>query len=364
MGDRVAHNVRMLSAERRAQLLRELRVHGAVRTEEFAVRVAASGMTIRRDLADLEAAGLLRRVHGGAVAAGERVALSRTSAPVATIGMVVPSATYYFPDVIRGARAALGEAGARLVLAVSDYAPDREREQIGRLLARGVDGLLVTPSAHAADDAATYELLASAAPPVVVLERSLDGSPWHGALDSVRCDHEVGGVLAAEHLLASGCSRVVVATRTGPTAPLVRAGVARALNGAGLGAEELGLPDADAPPAAQQRVLQELVRRCTAGEVDGVVVLPDEVAIGLVDIAEDAGVRIPEDLAIVAYDDEVAALCATPLTAVAPPRYEVGEAGAQLCLQRVLSRMRGGATRAWSSLELSPELRVRAPTRA
>src|SRR5690606_22704199 len=134
--------------------LRELRVHGALRTEEFAARVAASGMTIRRDLADLEGAGLLRRVHGGAIAPGERGALSQTRSPVATIGIVVPSAAYYFPEVIRGARRVLGEAGARLVLAVSDYSPEREREQIRRLLAREVDGLLVTPSAHAADDPA------------------------------------------------------------------------------------------------------------------------------------------------------------------------------------------------------------------
>jgi len=354
----------MLPAERRARLLRELRVHGALRTEEFAARVAASGMTIRRDLADLEGAGLLRRVHGGAIAPGERSALSQTSSPVATIGIVVPSAAYYFPEVIRGARMVLGEAGARLVLAVSDYSPEREREQIRRLLAREVDGLLVPPSAHAADDPATYQLLAEGPQPVVVLERTLEGSPWRGALDTVRCDHEVGGVLAAEHLLEGGCSRIVVATRSGPTAPLVRAGVARALRAVGLEAEELGLPAADADPGVQQRLLQELVRRSAVGEVDGVVVLPDEVAIGLVDIAEDAGVRVPEDLAVVAYDDEVAALCSTPVTAVAPPRYEVGEAGAQLCLQRVLSRMRGGATRAWSSLELSPDLRARATTRS
>lgn len=362
LGGASAHNVRMLPAERRARLLREIRVHGAVRTEEFAARAVASGMTIRRDLADLEKAGLLQRVHGGAVAPSERSAHSQAGAPVATIGMVVPSATYYFPEVIRGARMALGEAGARLVLAVSEYSPEREQEQIGRLLVRGVDGLLVTPSVHASDDPSTYELLAAAALPVVVLERSLDDSPWHGALDSVRCDHEVGGVLAAEHLLEAGCSRIVVATRSGPTAPLVRAGVARTLMAAGLEGEELALPRAEAPPAAQQEMLHELVRRCSAGEVDGIVVLPDEVAIGLVDIAEDAGLRLPEDLAVVAYDDEVAALCSTPLTAVAPPRFEVGEACAQLCLRRVLARMRASAPHAWSRIELSPELRVRATT--
>lgn len=365
-GETGLDNVRMLPAERRARLLRELRVHGAVRTEEFAAAIGASGMTIRRDLADLERAGLLRRVHGGAVAAAERSVAPMASAPVATIGMVVPSASYYFPDVIRGARSALGAAGARLVLAVSDYSPVREREQIERLLSRGVDGLLVTPAAHATDESATYELLARARAraAVVILERSVDGSPWHGVLDTVRCDHTVGGALAAEHLVATGCRRIAVATRTGPTAPLVREGVGRALDAAGLRTELVPLPRTAAPPAELQHSLLELVDRARAKALDGVIVLPDEVAIGLVDVAEDAGLRVPEDLAVVAYDDEVAALGATPLTAVAPPREEVGDTGAQLCLRRVLERMRGSTPRAPSRIELSPELRTRATTRA
>ncbi|UFU03329.1 substrate-binding domain-containing protein [Ruania suaedae] len=352
----------MLPTERRAQLLRELRVHGAVRTEEFAMRVGSSGMTVRRDLADLEQAGLLRRVHGGAEAPGEPSA-PRGSAPVATIGMVVPSATYYFPDVIRGARAAVAAAGSRMILAVSDYSQAREREQIGRLLARGVDGLLVAPASHATADPETYELLAGAPAAVVVLERSLEASPWEGELDVVRCDHDVGGRLSATHLLQTGCTRLLVATRAGPTAPLVRAGVRRVVEEAGLGMETVTLPPADAPGSVVAEAMADLVGRARSGAIDGVVVVPDEVAIGLVDLAEDAGVRVPQDLAVIAYDDEVAALCATPLTAIAPPRHDAGEAGAQLCLRRVLSRLRSGEPRAWSSLALSPTLRVRATTR-
>lgn len=338
-------------------------MHAAVRTEEFAARVGASGMTIRRDLAELERAGLLRRVHGGAVDMTERHEAGHARAPVATLGMVVPSATYYYPQVIGGARAAVAAAGARLILGVSDYAADREREQILRLLERGVDGLLVAPSAHAADDGATYELLAGAPAAVVVLERSLDDSPWHGLLDVVRCDHGVGGTLAVEHLLGLGRRRVVVATRPSPTAALVREGAARALAAAGLRGDVVDLPAAAAPAEHLRHALTTLLERCRDGTMDGVVVLPDEVAIALVDAAEDAGLAIPGDLAVIAYDDEVAALCATPVTAVAPPRYEVGHAGAQLCLRRVLTRMRARTRRPWSRMELSPELRVRATTR-
>ncbi len=351
----------MLPTERRAQLLRELRVHGTVRTEEFAMRVGSSGMTVRRDLADLEQAGLLRRVHGGAEAPGEPSA-PRGSAPVATIGMVVPSASYYFPDVIRGAQAAITAAGSRMILAVSEYSPTREREQITRLLDRGVDGLLVAPASHATEDPETYRLLASAPAAVVVLERSLDGSPWQGELDVVRCDHEVGGQRAATHLLETGCTRLLVATRSGPTAPLVRAGARQVAQSAGLEVEVLTLPPANAPGAELHEALAVITDRARTGDVDGVIVVPDEVAIGLIDLADDAGLAVPGDLAVVAYDDEVAALCATPLTAVAPPRRDAGTSSADLCLGRVMSRLRADAPRAWSSLALSPVLRVRGTT--
>jgi DNA-binding LacI/PurR family transcriptional regulator len=138
--------------------------------------------------------------------------------------------------------------------------------------------------------------------------------------------------------------------------------VARAVAAAGMAAEMLTLPPADAPSAALHETVRDLIERVRSGSVDGVVVVPDEVAIGLVDAAEDAGIAVPDELAVVAYDDEVAALCVTPLTAVAPPRREVGDMGAQLCLRRVLSRLRASAPTAWSRIELSPVLRIRATT--
>ncbi|QOR71184.1 substrate-binding domain-containing protein [Ruania alkalisoli] len=352
----------MLPTERRARLLRELRVHGTVRTEEFALRVGASGMTLRRDLAELEQQGLLRRVHGGAVSSSEPATSPRSSAPVATIGMVIPSASYYFPDVIRGAQAAITAAGSRMILAVSEYSPTREREQITRLLDRGVDGLLVAPASHATEDPETYRLLANAPAAVVVLERSLEGSPWQGELDVVRCDHEVGGQRAATHLLESGCTRLLVATRRGPTAPLVRAGARQVAQAAGLKLEVLTLPPATAPGAELHQALAAIADRARTGDVDGVIVVPDEVAIGLVDLAEDAGLAVPGDLAVVAYDDEVAALCATPLTAVAPPRRDAGTSGAELCLRRVMARLRSDVAPARSNLALSPALKIRETT--
>jgi DNA-binding LacI/PurR family transcriptional regulator len=71
-------------------------------------------------------------------------------------------------------------------------------------------------------------------------------------------------------------------------------------------------------------------------------------------------VRIPQDVAVIAYDDEVAALADIPLTAVVPPKREVGEQAARLLLERVAEARAGTAAAARRHLELLPTLRVRA----
>ncbi|HEY9522816.1 MAG TPA: DeoR family transcriptional regulator, partial [Thermopolyspora sp.] len=125
-----------LPAERRARVVELLRRHGVVRVNDLAAELDVSAITIRRDINLLAEKGVIRRVRGGAVLQngplGEGVPgvgaapVVPTRMPIAraerqvTIGMVVPSLDYYWPDVIRGVRAASG-AGARIVLRGATY---------------------------------------------------------------------------------------------------------------------------------------------------------------------------------------------------------------------------------------------------
>jgi DNA-binding LacI/PurR family transcriptional regulator len=67
-------------------------------------------------------------------------------------------------------------------------------------------------------------------------------------------------------------------------------------------------------------------------------------ALMLVQQLADSGIRVPQDCSVVAYDDVVAAFGGTPLTAVAPPKAEVGRVAAELLVQR-LARRSGGVRR-------------------
>lgn len=350
----------MLASERRHAILREVELHGNLTVSEFAARLNVSGMTVRRDLLELESAGLIERVHGGAVRRRTN-STGRAHGPLATIGFIVPSANYYFPAMIAGAKAAAVESGARLVLGITDYSPEVERHQISRLLSKGVDGLIVTPSDQYSQDSATYHLLAAATSPVIVMERSLADANADMELGSVRSDHAHGAKLAIRHLVAAGSTRPALVMRPGPTSEALRVGyrltMSELLPGAPLRELELARPAM--PTLEHRRVLGAVIDRCVEEQVDGLLVLPDEAAIALVDMAIDRGLAVPGDISIVAYDDEVASLAAVPVTAVAPPKADVGAVAVRACLDRIARRESSLGAIAQARIDLLPRLHIR-----
>jgi DNA-binding LacI/PurR family transcriptional regulator len=336
----------MLRPERHSRILAEIELKGSLDAAVFAQRIGISGMTIRRDLATLASQGLVERVHGGAIRPRHGgPASARRLTPLMTLGMVVPSANYYFPEIIRGAKTAAAEVGARLVLGVSGYSETVERQQIARLSANEVDGIVMTPSGSMLTDPRPYAMLQDLAVPAVVVERDIDEAHLYATVATVRSDHSHGAELAVRHLHEQGYRHIALACRESATAPPVRTGFLRARAALPVGTEALqfDLPTSDTPIPTAREHIDRLLDDCLASGVDAIIVLPDEVAISLVEAAQDRGLRIPEDLAVVAYDDEVASLAAVPLTAVAPPKFQVGYLAVRSLADRVIGSARGTA---------------------
>lgn len=356
-------NVSMIRAERQQAILRELELRGTLTVADFAARTGVSEMTVRRDLMQLERAELLERVHGGAVRRPDGTSRTARIGPVATIGFIVPSATYYFSAVIAGAKAAAAEANVRLVLGITDYQPRIERQQIARLLDARVDGLIVTPADPFTIDDRTYRILADAPVPVVIMERSLAEAPTGLRLGAVRSDHAYGAMTAVQHLVETGRRRIgLVARRRGATVDPVHEGYRRAI--AALVPEatplEFEIQGADGT-AEQWHSYEAIIEDCIAAEVDGLVVLPDAAAIAITDLALDRGISVPDDLSIVAYDDEIASLATVPLTAVAPPKSDVGAVAVRACVALV-ARRDDQRLPAPARVQLLPTLTVREST--
>ncbi|WP_020015906.1 substrate-binding domain-containing protein [Promicromonospora sukumoe] len=373
-----------LPSERRARLIARVRETGSARVSDLSRVLGVTPVTVRRDLALLVAEGTLEKVHGGARipargtgtnggsgsggGLGARTGAS-TGVPLPegmfagdderpTIGMVVPSLDYYWPEVIRGARAAAHDT-ARLILRGGSYDADQIRHQLAALVSDdggpGVDGLLVAPPVDGPDATDLADWLAGLDLPVVLMERRLVGGPYREPLESVATDHALGSGTAARHIAERGHKRVgLVTSRTSPHSAAVR----RGFLAAAADLEFDVVLDLETDPlagAAWATDAAAVLDECTETGVTAVLVHSDREAISLVELARERGMRVPADLAVVAYDDEVAALADPPLTAVSPPKAAIGAAAVEL-----LTRRLADADRPVHRIELSSRLIVRA----
>lgn len=382
----------MLSAERREFILDMVRTRGLVRLRDLTGELGVSTATVRRDVTVLAERGLIARVHGAIrpvhaendyraggdgpdptdqlVPAYRNDDLAASDTPL-TLGMLVPSTTYYYPEVIRGARAAAAQVGARLVLGISHYHPEADRLRVNELLASNVDALMITVSSqlNVHDQAADW--LPSLKVPTVLVERPAGLGSGLEHFDSVVSDHAYGACLAVRHLAALGHRAITLVTRYGsPNRALVE-------HGYRTGLQELGevppptvmTPHPEYDPAAFDEAIREVTDDVVRRRITALVVHNDQDALVLTQRLHAAGVRVPEDAALVAYDDEVAALVTPPLTAIAPPKRAVGRVAVELLIAQLAHRdqvrtsnestAETSPSRPAHHLSLLPELRIR-----
>lgn len=343
----------LLPRARHEHLLRQLELHGSVSAAQVADELGVAQVTIRRDILELESAGLLARVHGGAI--GVTAPTTPQSART-DIGVVVPSSVGHFPVIVKGMDAASQALRARLILATSQYRHDLERRQVERLVELGVDGIILAPTLRDRSEADLLEWVRTIPVPIVFLERRLR-STGLAAFDSARTDHAGGAVVAVEHLAAMGHTRVALALfdRT-PTAPLIREGYARAVSELGLEpAPEVSLPKDDEDDLDD--ALAGVLDACASTGTRAVLVHTDVHAARLVEMAADLGIRVPEDLAVIAYDDDSAALAFVPLTAVTAPGRDLGQQALRTLMDRIAED--GDERSAPRHLMMQPGLTVR-----
>ncbi|MDQ8705485.1 substrate-binding domain-containing protein [Streptomyces sp. LHD-70] len=351
--------------QRHERVLALVREHGSMRVAELAAELGVSAVTLRRDVETLAGQGRVHRLHGAVVWPGERdepeqhLPAPRRDADGLVLGMVVPTTGYYYADVVQGARETAEAHGARLVVGLSHYLPDEDGPQVKRLLSTGANGLLLTPSwERSAPEPGTGAWVAELDVPTVLVERWAPLGHPAAALDRVRTDHAYGAARAVQHLAGLGHRKVAIAAQENPHRGRLQAGYEAAVDALGL--EPAPVSPLDGKPAATraERFDRTLDYLCEAVERHGVtaaLVHSDADAIVLIPRLQARGVRVPEDLAVIAYDDEVAPLADVPLTAVAPAKREVGARAAELLIDRLTGRP--GARR---HLDVLPELKVRA----
>lgn len=341
----------------------ELRRHGAVRVRDLAVALEVSELTIRRDIAALASRGLLTRVHGGATLPTDLEPgpsrRTRQAAATYTIGMVVPSLDFYWPSIVSGARAAAAALGVSIQLRGSSYDQAEDRRQIARLIAaQQVQGLLLAPNLEGDGVDEMVDWIGNLPVPVILVERQTP-QPWTPTprqLEWVRSDHALGLETAVRHLHEQGHRRIgLVLSKGSPTSAHLAVGWARAC-------ADLGLPDdfvvresvaLDAP--GHREIIKALLGRARRSRITGLIVHSDPDALSIAQYLAEEGVRIPGDMALVTYDDEVAHLAEPAMTAVRPPKHRVGREAVEM----MVSRLMEGKRRPPQRVLILPELIIR-----
>ncbi len=358
--ERVVMAERLFQVQRHERVLDQLRRSGAVRVRELARDLGVSELTIRRDIAALAARNLLTKVHGGAtLPSAKRVSgRARAGHTSFTIGMVVPSLDFYWPPIVAGARAAASAIGITMQLRGSSYDPDEDRRQITRLVEAGqVQGLLLAPSLDGDEADRMIDWIGHLPVPTILVERQ----PRHWIsmprqAEWVRSDHALGLEIAVHHLYEHGHRRIgLMLARGSPTSGYLMRGWQAAC-------AELGISDAtvfretatlDSP--GHRRIVREVLARCRRSGITALIVHSDPHAICVAQVCAEEGLSIPDDLAMISYDDEIAHLAEPALTAVRPAKNHVGRVAVELMVSRLLD----GDRRPSQGILVAPELVIR-----
>ncbi len=233
------------------------------------------------------------------------------------------------PETLRGLTDAAREGGYRVMV---EPLPPGDHSYTTLLRAHHVDGLVV--SGPRADDRALVELQADGFP--LVLQGSLPGV----AIPSVDVDNVSGAQRAVEHLIAVGHRRIACITNAplAYTAAAERlAGYRAALEAAGIAYDEQLVTYADFDAASGHAAMGRLLRR--GAVFSAVFAASDVVALGVIGAARAHRLRVPEELAIVGFDDiPLAAHFDPPLTTVHLPAYELGNSVGRALIDRIAGR--------------------------
>ncbi|MER6070603.1 LacI family DNA-binding transcriptional regulator [Streptomyces sp. NPDC001393] len=246
-----------------------------------------------------------------------------------TVGVLMPDLTNpLFPPMARGIEAALAPRGYTALLANTDSDEDKERHQFDVLLGRQVDGFIVATARR------THPLLDEARKsgvPIVLLNRCTDRKLF----PFVAGDDSAGVSLAAEHLLERG--HRYVAHVSGPqdmSTGITRAQAFRhAMESAGIGPDQAPVIPARAyTVAAGEQATGELLDRHPS--TTAIVAGNDLIALGALHVLRARGLRCPQDVSLVGFNDmQFADEFQPPLTTVHVPHHELGAEAAHLLLE-------------------------------
>src|SRR3954469_23642341 len=260
------------------------------------------------------------------------VARSLTLRRTHTLGVVIPDLMHsFFVEIVAGLESIARTHGFGLLLCSSNEDPPREREEIDMLRQRQVDGIVLA-STNAAGNTDLLQRLAAVGIGLVMIDR--DDHP-DVRCDRVVTDDEKVGRLATTHLIEQG--RRGVAHITGPSIVHARRradGYKAALKARGVKSRPEWIVRGGFMEADGYRAMKKLL--ALKPRPDAVFAANDPAAIGAMKAIWSAGLRVPEDIALVgAGDIALGDLLRVPLSTISWSREDLGKRAGELILDRI-----------------------------
>jgi len=289
------------------------------------------------------------RVQAAAERLGYRpnaLAKSMNTGKSNTIGVVIGDIENpFFARATRGISDVARAAGFDLILANSDEELEAETAAIELLLDKRVDGFIVTPASSI--ETRSLQTVRAAGRPMVLLDRRADDLD----ADTVTADNAAGAAAATTRLLVAGHRRIALISTLAHGRPyvlgdsVVSSSVGDRIDGFTSALRDAGVADPAASVRLDARVLgiERITRDVLSGAEPVTAIIASDSLVGsaVFRTIRELGLRIPDDVSLIAFDDaDWTSLTTPPITVVSQPIYELGAESAR----RLIAQIGGGAS--------------------
>lgn len=292
-------------------------------------------LTVRQAIKNLTDENLVRSVQGRGSFVTEHKARDRR------VALVLPHLEdTLFIRIAKGAQEVLEEQGVRSLILDSRGSEHTEGDHIRNLKSLPLDGALIFPIARS-DIAEQVFRLKMEGFPFVLVDRYFEGI----AVPCVVVDNYQGGYEGARYLAAAGRYKVAWLGELRSTAAKLRLeGFRTALNDAGIACPNAWIKDVEVTPdapalyheAQRRAVCRAVDELLAAAPLDALACCDDASALVAMEHLQSLGKNVPEDIAVLGFDDvPEAALVTPPLTTIRQPMLEVGREAASMLLGRM-----------------------------
>lgn len=308
-----------------------------VTLKEVAEALGVSTMTVSRamnnsDKISQKTKEVVRRKAKEMGYTPNQIAKSLISQKTNTIGVVIPEIHHmFFSQVVSGIESVMFENKYQLFLTNSSEQFSREKDAIEALQSRRVDGLLIS-CAEDSNDIHFYKSLVHSGTKVVFFDRCIENI---GA-SCVSVKDRMGAQEATQHLIDQGYRRIahLAGTSNQAISRERQLGYEDALLVNGLEAFMCVKVCGFAEQAGYQ-AMKELLEEDDL-PLDAVFTVNDPVAFGAIKAIREKGLRIPEDIALIGFSDDIRAeLMPTPLSTVSQPAFQIGKRAAEKLIRAI-----------------------------